>query len=122
MNRKTSSIGIAENTWQVLGELEIKADAEPELSTWLIGIFSELNLGPDFQDKVIQSAYEGVSRIILAGTTRRFKHLHLIIFVSAGHALNEHNWAFYKIEKFENRAGNSKPDHSIEFYLYKDGK
>lgn len=124
MNRKTSSIGIAENAWQVLGQLEITIgpEPEPELSTWLESIFGELNLRADFQNKVLRSAHEGVSKAIQAGRVRRLEHLHLFIFVPASGALNNHNWGFYRIEKVENKAGNAKPDHSIEFYLYQDGK
>ena len=122
MNRKTSSTGITESTWQILGELEITGGPKPELSTWLASIFSELNLRADFQDKVVRSAHEGVSHAMRAGTTRRFEHLHLFIFVPANRALNNHNWGFYRIEKVENAAGKAQPDHAIEFYLYQDGK
>lgn len=124
MNRKTSSVGIIEGTWQILGELEITVglEPEPELSTWLLSIFRDLNLRADFQDRVLRSVHEGVSQALQAGTTGRFEHLHLFIFIPASLALNNHNWWFYKIEKVDNTGGKARPDHSIEFYLYQDGK
>ena len=122
MNRKTKSIDITESAWQVLGELEVTVGPGPALSTWLASIFSELNLRADFQDKVVRSAHDGVSHAMQAGATRKFEHLHLFIFVPAHRAQNNHNWGFYSIEKVEQAAGNAKPDHAIEFYLYQDGK
>ncbi len=122
MNRKTSSTDIAGNTWHLLGQLEITIGPAPDLSIWLMGIFSDLNLRADLLDKIVRSAEEGVSKALQARAVERLEHLHLFIFVPVSRVLNNHNWGFYRIEKIETPAGKAKPDHSIEFYLYQDGK
>jgi hypothetical protein len=110
--------------WQTLGELELTAGfvSEHTVNKWLAVSLSRLDLHADFLDKVLKAAQETVSRAIQAEGVRKFEHLHLLIFVPAKHIQNNQNWGFYRIEKVEQAAGKANPDHTIEFYLYQDGK
>ena len=110
--------------WQTLGELELTAGfgSEHTVNKWLVVILARLDLYADFLDKVLKAAQEAVSRAMQAEGVRKFEHLHLLIFVPAEHLQNNQNWGFYRIEKVEQATGKANPDHSIEFYLYQDGK
>ena len=115
---------VSSPAWQTLGELELTAGfgSEHTVNKWLVVILARLNLYTDFLDKVLKAAQEAVSRAMQAEGVRKFEHLHLLIFVPAEHLQNNQNWGFYRIEKVEQTAGKAIPDHTIELYLYQDGK
>lgn len=54
------------------------------------------------------------------GTTTKFEHIHLKVFVSRNSITNEGTWGFFRIEKVATPTTNMV-DYSIEFYLYREG-
>lgn len=108
--------------WQILGELELIAEPEAghTVSEWLAVILDPLDLRADFLNKVLKSAQEVSARTIQNGM--RFEHLHLLVFAPSTRSSNGQTWGFFRIEKVAAAtAGNTNPDHAIEFYLYVEG-
>ena len=116
----------ATSLWQSLGDLELAvgSDSDRIVRDWLTTILSPLDLGADFRDKILRSAQEAVTRLILSATAANFEHLHLILFHPARLVSKpQASWGFFRIEKIENAVeGNDNPDHAIEFYLYMEEK
>ncbi len=110
--------------WQVLGELELPASAEANgmSETWLKDTLIPLSLHADFLTKILKSAQDAVTRATRpVQATRDFEHIHIFIFVPAVSTSKGQNWGFFRIEKIESTtADESHPDHTIEFFLYRE--
>ena len=111
--------------WELLGELELRlnSNADSPVGEWLAGILSPLNLPTDFTGKIVKSAEEAAARAMQSETMIKHQHTHLIIYVPADCSANGRTWGFFRIEKVGTGTENgSARDHSIEFYLYLEGK
>ena len=110
--------------WRLLGDLElaINSDTDHSVNEWLTVILGPLNLQDDFVNKVLKSVQDAMERAVRTEPVRQFGHLHLLIFVPVEQASKGGTWGFFRIEKVESmEGGGSKPDHTIEFYLYVEG-
>lgn len=111
--------------WELLGELELRLNAEADstVGEWLTVILTPLNLPTDFTSKIVKSAEEAAARAMQSETMIKYQHTHLIIYVLTGCSVQGRTWGFFRIEKVGAGAENgSASDHSIEFYLYLEGK
>lgn len=111
--------------WQVLGELELPldGDAHSKISIWLSEVLSPLQLHAGFLNKVLTSAEDAAARAMQTETVMKYQHTYLLIYISAGRPLNAQTWGFFRIDKVERAAKNENfRDHSIEFYLYLEGR
>jgi hypothetical protein len=106
--------------WQVLGELELPASssADPALSDWLAELLEPLGLPLDLLNKVLRSAQDAIVHARQTGAVRKFEHLHLRVFAPVESWPKAGNWGFFGIQKGE---GSSQGDHTIGFYLYREG-
>ena len=51
------------------------------------------------------------------------QHVHLLAYTSRSHHPKGQTWGFFRLEKLENpAAGQIEPEHSIEFYIYPEGR
>ena len=93
-----------------------------EIQAWLKEILHPLPLQIDFLNRILKSAQDAATHAFRAGTMIKFEHIHLLIFVTQDHASNEKTWGFFRIEKMGTPTAETKKyDHSIEFYLYREG-
>ena len=111
--------------WHLLGEIELPvgAAADAAIQTWIAPVLNTLNLSSDFLDRVLKSAQESAMRYLDpdAGLTPR--HIHLSIHAPREHLARGNTWGLFQIERIENRAeAMDGYDHSIDFYLYVEGK
>jgi len=112
------------NGWQILGELEltVNPDTDHTINKWLAATLSPLDLSADFLNKILTSAQDAAARAMQTKTVIKFPHTHLLVFVPEDRASKVQTWGFFRIEKIESaKAGESPPDHAIEFYLYLEG-
>lgn len=112
--------------WQILGELEapVGSDTESLIHSWLMETLDPLSLSSDFRFRVLRSAQEAVIRAVrLGGTADESGHIHLRVFRPREVESDRRTWGFFWIDKLEATAENKiSPDHSIELYLYREGK
>jgi hypothetical protein len=119
---------LSETGWGLLAELELQVDAEADsaVSTWLAKTLDPLKLHTDFLSKVTKSAQDAAVRAITSERAQmEFGHAHLRLFVSkkkVSELGKQQTWGFFRIEKLGTSTENGEPhDHSIEFYLYLEG-
>ena len=112
--------------WQILGELEapVGSDTESLIHSWLMETIDPLSLSSDFRFRVLRSAQEAVIRAVrLGGTADGSGHIHLRVFRPREVESDGRTWGFFWIDKLEATGENKiSPDHSIELYLYREGK
>ena len=99
-----------------------ETDVHHTVSKWLTLILSRLELGEDVVNKVLKSAREALSRAMPAANDTRFDHLHLLVSTPMHLSAKRQSWGFFRIEKVERTADTANPDHTIEFYLYLEGR
>lgn len=111
--------------WQILGELELPvgASVEDALYAWLTEVIQPLNLQTELLNKILASAQDAVARAIQAKIMHKFEHIHLLVFVPSEREAKAQAWSFFRLEKIEDvkKEGQSGGDHTIEFYLYREG-
>lgn len=114
--------------WKPLGELELRAGAEATadsaIQAWLADILAPLDLHTDLLSKILRSAREAAARALESSEKAvRYAHIHLLAFAPYGQRARGQTWGFFRLEKLDGSApGQSRPDHSIEFYLYLEGR
>lgn len=110
--------------WQLLGELEltVNQDTDHTVGKWLTVILNALDLQADFMSKVLKSAQEVTTRVMQAGAVTKSQHFHLLVFSPPEAAAKGHSWGFFRIEKIDSEADKANPDHTVEFYLYLEGR
>ena len=112
--------------WQILGELELPIGIEcnDTISTWLKENLSPLKLQLDFLNRILKSAQAAAASASQStGTALESGHIHLVFYAPPIHEFAEKPWGFFRIEKFARVGVDKTPlDHSIEFYLYIEGK
>lgn len=122
----SSSNKPSESEWQILDELKLPIGTEDDrvIDTWLAEILSPLNLQADFINRILKSAQAAMARYRgSTGPEIVIGYIHLLVFAPRSHILDGKTWGFFRVEKIENaREVKNPPDHSIEFYLYIEGK
>ena len=111
--------------WQLLGEtkLPVGSGAEESLQPWLVETLRHLNLNAGFLNKILASAQLSAENAMQAAAANQHEHIHLLFFATPFTLASGQNWGFFRVEKVESRpAGKGLPDHSIEFYLYREGR
>jgi len=112
------------SNWQVLGEckLSLHTSMNAGIQAWLKESLGSLSLNIDFLDRVLKSAQDSATRAFQAGVQMKFEHIHLRVFTPESTISNEKTWGFFRIEKVGTSTANTnRVDHSIEFYLYREG-
>lgn len=116
----------SESGWQILDELKLPIGTEDEgvINTWLAEILKPLNLQAGFISRILKSAQDAMARYKAStGSAIEIGYIHLLVFAPLIHMLDGKTWGFFRVEKIENaREVTHPPDHSIEFYLYIEGK
>jgi hypothetical protein len=124
MNNLSMPSNSHNSNWQVLGECKLSLDASMDagLQAWLKENLGSLSLNTDFLDRILRSAQHSATRAFQAGVETKFEHIHLRVFTPEGSISNEKTWGFFLIEKVGTPVANTnRVDHSIEFYLYREG-
>lgn len=112
------------NNWQALGECKLSLDAsmDARIQAWLKENLDSLSLKTDFLNRILKSAQDSATRAIQAGVEMKFEHIHLRVFTPESSISNEKTWGFFITEKVGTPVANTnRVDHSIEFYLYREG-
>jgi len=110
-------------SWQMLGELILSAGSKPDelIALWLKELLAPLGLHENFLTRVLQSAQKYAGRALRADADAHFGHIHLFVFGPNERTPKGQSWGFFRIEKIDNSNPNlSHPDHTVEFYLYRE--
>ncbi len=111
--------------WQMLGEFELPvgADIQNIINSRLTEILLPLKLQADFLIRILKSAQAAVRAKESGVAALETGHIHLVVFTARSNAKDAKTWGFFRIEKFEHgQEVKDPPSHSIEFYLYIEGK
>jgi hypothetical protein len=114
-----------DSQWQFLGELELPAGADLDgtIRVWLMELFDPLALHGDFLNRILKSAQDAAARVFQSETAEKYDHIHLVIYGPREQVSTPGTWGFFRVEKVENTAEEpSTVAHSIEFYLYMEGR
>ena len=108
---------------QMLGELIVPVGPSPHefLSAWLTELLTPLHLPEEYRQRVLKSVQSYVERALSADGGAPFGHLHLSIFGPKERTSSGQTWGFFRIEKIDSAGQNAThPDHTVEFYLYRE--
>jgi len=114
--------------WKPLGELELHAGAKAvtdgAIQAWLAEVLAPLSLHTDLVNKILRSAREAAARALESSEKAvPYVHIHLLAFAPYSPRTRGQTWGFFRLEKLDgSEPGQSRPDHSIEFYLYLEGQ
>ena len=111
------------SNWQMLGELvlPIGSDANDLLSVKLTELLAPLELHEKFLNRVLKSAQNYAGRALTPDAGIPFGEIHLYIFGSNERMSKGQTWGFFRIEKIDSDEQNlAYPDHTVEFYLYRE--
>lgn len=111
------------SSWQMLGELTlpIGSDANDLISARLTELLAPLDLHESFLNRVLKSAQNYVGRTLTPDVGIPFGEIHLYIFGPNERMSKGQTWGFFRIEKIDNHEQNvAYPDHTVEFYLYRE--
>lgn len=112
--------------WHPLGELELGIDEKNDdaVRAWIEETLGPLNPNADFLNRILRSAQEAVTRAAITdGATSQLEHLHLLIYTPIESTPTGKTWGFFRIEKVGIPTADTRAvDHSIEFYLYREGQ
>jgi hypothetical protein len=114
-----------DSEWQRLGELELPAgmDLDDAIRSWLAELFVPLALPEDFLIRFLHSAQDAAARVFRNEAGRQSDHIHLVIHAPHDREAKQGTWGFFHVEKMLNPVEESSPvAHSIEFYLYVEGR
>ena len=109
--------------WQMLGELILSVGSKPDdlIALWLKELLAPLHLHENFLTRVLQSAQNYAGRALRPEADVPFSHIHLSIFGPDERTSKGQTWGFFRIEKIDNTGENlAHPDHTVEFYLYRE--
>lgn len=119
------TINRSDPEWQIAGELELAPGMNTHrmVKAWLSDMLAPLHLHLELINKIFQSAEDAVARAGQADTMMNYERTHLLIYIPANCPWDAQTWGFFRIEKVGS-AGESanRHAHSIEFYLYPEGK
>lgn len=122
---KTSHNKVFDAEWQLLGELKLSANSTSNFSinTWLAEILSRLDLPENFLNRVLDSVQESVMRTLQQNVSKTLGQVHLSFYSPFDKLSKRKTWGFFHIERTEDRRDSvGITDHTINFYLYVEGK
>ena len=109
----------------MLGEFELPfgTDVQNIINSRLTEILLPIKLQADFLNRILKSAQAAVRARESGVAALETGHIHLVVFTARSYAKDAKTWGFFRIEKFEHGQEVQDPaSHSIEFYLYIEGK
>ncbi len=109
--------------WQMLGELilPIGSDTNELISARLAELLAPLELHENFLNRVLKSAQNYVEHALKPDAGVPFGEIHLYIFGPNERMSKGQTWGFFRIEKIDSHEENlADPDHTVEFYLYRE--
>jgi hypothetical protein len=109
--------------WQLLCELILPIDSDTNdlLSAKLAELLAPLELHENFLNRVLKSAQNYVGRALMSDAGVPFGEIHLYIFGPNERMSKGQTWGFFRIEKIDSHEQNlADPDHTVEFYLYRE--
>lgn len=109
--------------WQLLGELilPLGLNTKDLLSAGLAELLAPLELHENFLNRVLKSAQNYVGRALTSDAGVPFGEIHLYIFGPNERMSKGQTWGFFRIEKIDSHEQNlADPDHTVEFYLYRE--
>jgi hypothetical protein len=107
----------------MLGELILPVGSQPDalISLWLKELLAPLDLHENFLNRVLRSAQNYAGRALTPDAGVAFGHIHLSVFVPDEPVSRAQSWGFFRIEKIDSAEQNlAHPDHTVEFYLYRE--
>lgn len=111
------------SSWRILGELILPVGSSPNelIFAWLTDLLAPLDLHENFLNRVLKSAQNYVGQALRRDTEVPFGHIHLSIFGPKEPASKGQTWGFFRIEKIDSgESSAAHPDHTVEFYLYRE--
>jgi len=109
--------------WQILGELmlPVGSDINELISARLTELLAPLELHENFLKRVLKSAQNYVGRAMTPDEGVPFGEIHIYIFGPNERTSKGQTWGFFRIEKIDSHEQNlAHPDHTVEFYLYRE--
>ena len=109
--------------WQLLGELmlPIGSDTNDLIAVKLAELLAPLELHENFLNRVLKSAQNYTGRALTPDAGVPFGEIHLYIFGSNERMSKGQTWGFFRIEKIDSHEQSlADPDHTVEFYLYRE--
>ena len=101
--------------------MPIGSDSNELISARLAELLAPLELHENFLNRVLKSAQNYVGRALTPDAGVPFGEIHLSIFVPNARMSKGQTWGFFRIEKIDSQAQNvADPDHTVEFYLYRE--
>ena len=125
VNTTDSSHHTPATDWQLLGkfDLPVGPGTEKIINARLAEILVPLKLQADFLNRILKSAQAAVRARESGVAALETGHMHLVVFTPRSYTKDAKTWGFFRIEKFEHgQEVKDPPDHSIELYLYIEGK
>src|SRR5690242_5884573 len=111
------------SNWQMLGELMLPIDSDTNelISARLAELLAPLELHENFLNRVLKSAQNYVRRALTPDADVPFGEIHIFIFGPNERMSKGQTWGFFRIEKIDSHDQNlADPDHTVEFYLYRE--
>jgi hypothetical protein len=98
-------------------------DSDIELMhSWLVTIFSSLNLSSRYIEEILKTAAEASTRVAKDHDNLDIL-THLAIYVPFGPITQSNTWGLFHIERIEFPEDIHNPlNHAINFYLYVEGE
>jgi hypothetical protein len=125
LNQSSDSLSLTPDTdWQILGELELPLNFDPNIAieTWIMDTLSPLGLNAELVRKVLKSAQDSAARARPPeSSAQEFEHIDFLALASKDYSSKRSTWGFFRIEKMESSpTGREHKRHSIEFYFYRE--
>ena len=111
------------SNWQMLGELvlPIGSDIKELISATLAELLAPLELHENFLNRVFKSAQNYAGRALTPDANVPCGVIHLYIFGPNERMSKGQTWGFFRIEKIDISEQNvAYPEHTVEFYLYRE--
>lgn len=110
--------------WRLFGEIELPVGAaiNDHIATWLVETLRPLDLNVHFINKVLASAELASVYDSLSTIEAGHGHLHIQIFIPEDSQSNGQSWGFFRVErKGDPQLAEPNHDHTVTFYLYREG-
>jgi hypothetical protein len=111
------------SNWQMLGELvlPIASDSNELIAARLAELLAPLALHENFLNRVLKSAQSYVRRALTPEASVPLGEIHIYIFGPNERMSKDQTWGFFRIEKIDSHERDlADPDHTAEFYLYRE--
>lgn len=108
--------------WQILAELSLTAESDPEeaVKKWLAEAISPLDLDRSLKNKLLITAPETAAGATKLDNAGRPSHLHFLIMIPRVYEDRGQAWGFFRLVKTGGSTQGAL-DQMIEIYLYPEG-